>query len=60
MPSTTPAQPDRTEAYAARTTSGRLVIAHLGPDPISPLHRHLRTAHLTPEPEPGTVASTRK
>ncbi|MFI0156212.1 hypothetical protein [Streptomyces lydicus] len=55
MTRTAPApEPDRpTEAYAARTPSGRLVLAHLGPNPISPLHRALRTAHLTPDtPEP--------
>lgn len=45
-------QPDPTEAYAARTPNGRLVIAHLDHNPQSPLHRALRTAHLTPEP-PG-------
>ncbi|MFJ6608215.1 hypothetical protein [Streptomyces lydicus] len=56
MPRTTPApEPDRTEAYAARTPTGRLVIAHLGPNPASPLHRHLAAAHLAPDtPEPET------
>lgn len=51
MPRTTPTpEPDRTtETYAARTPAGRLVIAHLDTDPISPLHRALRTARLTPE-----------
>ncbi|PBC72263.1 MULTISPECIES: hypothetical protein [unclassified Streptomyces] len=53
MPSTTPAPPDRTATYTARTPSGRLVIAHLGPDPTSPLHRHLAAARLHYEaPQP--------
>jgi hypothetical protein len=52
----TPApEPDRTtEAYAARTTSGRLLIAHLADDPTSPLARAIRAAHLTPEPTEPT------
>ncbi|WP_406215024.1 hypothetical protein [Streptomyces decoyicus] len=59
MPSTTPAPPDRTtEVYAARTEDGRLVIAHLGPNPASPLQRHLAAAHLTAEPAPTAAAST--
>lgn len=49
MPRTTPApEPDRTEAYAARTPTRRLVIAHLSDDPASRLRRHLTAAHLAP------------
>ncbi|MFG2532723.1 hypothetical protein [Streptomyces sp. NPDC048516] len=53
MPRTTPApEPDRTtDVYAARTDDGRLVIAHLVHDPLSPLQRALRAAHLTPDHE---------
>ncbi|MGY5127290.1 hypothetical protein [Streptomyces nigrescens] len=60
MPSTTPAKPDRTTTYAARTDDGRLLLAHLGTNPASPLQRHLAAAGLTPEPTPTTAASTRK
>jgi hypothetical protein len=50
MPSTTPApEPDRSTTYAARTDDGRLILAHLGPDPHSPLQRALRAARLTPD-----------
>ncbi|MFE7780388.1 hypothetical protein [Streptomyces nigrescens] len=49
MPSATSAPPDRTTTYAARTDDGRLVIAHLGANPDSPLRRALRAARLTPD-----------
>ncbi|MFI1161379.1 hypothetical protein [Streptomyces sioyaensis] len=49
MPRTTPAPPDRTRTYAARTEDGRLLLAHLGPNPDSPLQRALRAARLTPD-----------
>ncbi|MFE1767202.1 hypothetical protein ACFW81_23665 [Streptomyces angustmyceticus] len=51
MPSTTPAPPDHTTTYAARTDDGRLVIARLGPNPASPLQRALRAACLIPDPD---------
>ncbi|MFF9787184.1 hypothetical protein [Streptomyces nigrescens] len=47
---TTPGPQDRTTTYAARTDDGRLLLAHLGTNPDSPLQRALRAARLTPEP----------
>ncbi|GAA0501432.1 hypothetical protein [Streptomyces olivaceiscleroticus] len=53
MPRTTPGPAPGQETYAARDTTGRLVIALLDPNqPHSPLHRALRNAHLEPETPP--------
>lgn len=49
MTRTTPAPPDRTTTYAARTDDGRLLLAHLGTNPDSPLQRALRAAGITPD-----------
>jgi hypothetical protein len=49
MTRTTPAPPDHPTTYAARTEDGRLLLAHLGTNPNSPLQRALRAHRLAPD-----------